>query len=237
VGGAGDPPDAVVTPIRVLIADDQAVVRNGFRTMLEEPADIEVVAEAEDGAGAISLAARRGAEVVLMDIRMPGMDGIQATRRLAQVGGAKVLVVTTYDFDDYVFESLRAGAAGFLLKSIDPRDLVAAIRTVASGDGVVAPAVTRRLIARFAELSPAPGAAAADTLTPREHEVLLLVARGLSNGEIAEALAIEQATVKRHVGSLLTKLDLRSRAQVIVYAFQTGLITVGELQHSHTRAP
>jgi DNA-binding NarL/FixJ family response regulator len=218
-----------MTPIRVLIADDQAVVRNGFRTMLEEPPDIEVVGEAHDGAGAIALATRREVDVVLMDIRMPGMDGIQATRSLAARGAVKVLVVTTYDFDDYVFESLRAGASGFVLKSIEPRDLVAAIRTVAAGDGVVAPSVTRRLIARFAEVSPAPGTTVAETLTPREREVLLLVARGLSNAEIAESLSIEQATVKRHVGSLLTKLELRSRAQVIVYAFQTGLVTVGEL--------
>jgi DNA-binding NarL/FixJ family response regulator len=229
MGRPGNHSDIVTPPIRVLIADDQAVVRNGFRTMLEEPSDIEVVGEAQDGSGAVALASRRQVDVVLMDVRMPGTDGIEATRRLATNGAIKVLVVTTYDFDDYVFESLRAGAAGFLLKSIEPGDLIAAIRTVAAGDGIVAPAVTPRLIARFAQVSPAPAAGISDALTPREHEVLLLVARGLSNAQIAERLAIEPATAKRHVGSLLTKLDLRSRAQMIVYAFQTGLVTVGEL--------
>lgn len=215
--------------IRVLIADDQAVVRNGFRTMLEEPADIEVAGEAEDGAGAVAIASRRHIDVALMDLRMPGTDGIQATRRLVQSSTVKVLVVTTYDFDDYVFEALRAGAAGFLLKTIEPSDLIAAIRTVAAGDGIIAPNVTRRLIARFAQISPAPKDRRPGAVTTREHEVLLLVARGMSNAEVASELGIEQATVKRHVGSLLTKLQLRSRAQMIVYAFQVGLITLGDL--------
>jgi DNA-binding NarL/FixJ family response regulator len=215
--------------VRVLIADDQAVVRNGFRTMLEEPDDIEVVGEAEDGAGAVALAARRDVDVALMDIRMPGTDGIEATRRLVASSSVKVLVVTTYDFDDYVFGALRAGASGFLLKTAEPHELITAIRTVAAGDGIIAPQVTRRLIERFAEISPHREDPGAESLTAREREVLLLVARGLSNAEIAAELRIEAATVKRHVRSLLFKLDLRSRAQMIVYAFQTGLITVGEL--------
>lgn len=215
--------------VRVLIADDQAVVRGGFRTMLEAPEDIEVVGEAEDGAGAVAIASRRDVDVALMDIRMPGTDGIQATRRLVGGTSVKVLVVTTYDFDDYVFEALRAGASGFLLKTAEPSELIAAIRTVAAGDGIIAPQVTRRLIRRFSEISPARKDPQAGALTAREREVLLLVARGLSNAEIAGELGIEPATVKRHVGSLLSKLELRSRAQMIVYAFQTGLITVGEL--------
>lgn len=230
MGGSGADSDrGYSVTVRVLIADDQAVVRNGFRTMLEAPEDIEVVGEAEDGAGAVAIAARRDIDVALMDIRMPGTDGIEATRRLVAETSVKVLVVTTYDFDDYVFEALRAGAAGFLLKTVEPSELIAAVRTVASGDGIIAPAVTRRLIARFAQISPAGGDPGGGAVTAREREVLLLVARGLSNAEIAVELGIEQATVKRHVGSLLTKLDLRSRAQMIVFAFQTGLITVGEL--------
>jgi DNA-binding NarL/FixJ family response regulator len=215
--------------IRVLIADDQAVVRSGFRTMLGQAADIHVVGEAADGQDVIAITRRRDVDVVLMDIRMPGTDGIRATQCVTSSTAVKVLVVTTYDFDDYVFEALRAGAAGFLLKTVQPSELIAAIRTIAAGEGIVAPRVTRRLIERFAQVSPLPQTATSDALTAREREVLLLVARGLSNAEIAQELEIEQATVKRHVGSLLTKLELRSRAQMIVHAFQTGLITVSEL--------
>ena len=215
--------------IRVLIVDDQTVVRRGFRTMLEAAGDITVVGEAGDGAHAVTLAQRRTPDVVLMDVRMRGMDGIEATRRLAELGSARVLIVTTYDFDEIVFEALRVGAAGFVTKAIEADDLVDAIRTVASGDGIVAPGVARRVIAHFARVAPPAPAAADDGLTPREREVLLLVARGLSNAEIADRLVIEPTTVKRHVGSLLTKLDLRSRAQLIVFAFQSGRITIGDL--------
>jgi DNA-binding NarL/FixJ family response regulator len=215
--------------IRVLIVDDQAVVRAGFRTMLEVEHDFEVVGEAGDGSGVADLVERRDADVVLMDVRMPGVDGIEATRRIVAEQDARVLIITTYDFDEVVFEALRAGASGFLLKSAQPQELSAAIRTVMAGDGVVAPAVARRVIARFAEVAPPTAARAVQALTPREHDVLLLVARGLSNAEIAERLVIETATVKRHVGSLLTKLGLKSRAQLIVYAFQHGHITVGDL--------
>ena len=216
--------------IRVLIVDDQAVVRHGLRTMLEVEDDIEVVGEAADGSGVAELVERRGADVVLMDVRMPGVEGIEATRRIVRDHEARVLIITTYDFDEVVFEALRAGASGFLLKSAEPEELADAIRTVMAGEGVVAPAVARRVIARFAEVAPPTAATpAVDALTPREHDVLLLVARGLSNAEIAERLVIETATVKRHVGSLLTKLDLKSRAQLIVFAFQHGHITVGDL--------
>ena len=219
-----------LTPTRLVLADDQRRTRRALRALLATHPGFEVVGEAADGRGVAELVERRGADVVLLDVRMPAVDGIEATRRIVREHDARVLIITTYDFDEVVFEALRAGASGFLLKSAEPEELAAAIRTVMAGEGVVAPAVARRVIARFAEVAPPTAATpAVDALTPREHDVLLLVARGLSNAEIAERLVIETATVKRHVGSLLTKLDLTSRAQLIVFAFQHGHITVGDL--------
>jgi DNA-binding NarL/FixJ family response regulator len=212
--------------IRVVVADDQAVVRAGFRTILESEGDIEVVAEASDGAAAVTAARRHRPDLVLMDVRMPGTDGIAATRQLA--GSVPVLVVTTFDLDEYVFAALRAGATGFLLKDTEPDDLVAAVRVVASGDGLVAPTVTRRLIAEFARLSPAP--AASDrlaVLTDREHEILLLIAKGLSNAEIADTLVVSASTVKTHVGNVLSKLGCRDRVQAVVLAYEQGAVRPG----------
>ena len=217
--------------IRVLIADDQAIVRGGFRVLLESEADLEIVGEAEDGVQAVALARRRAADVVLMDVRMPHLDGLEATRQLAgpQVAPedhVDVIVVTTFDLDEYVFGALRAGAAGFLLKDAQPEVLVDAIRAVASGKGLVDPVVTRRLIARFAELAPDPSRAAALTsLSEREREVLLQVASGRSNAEIARALTVEESTVKTHVSAVLAKLGLRSRVQAVILAYESGLVT------------
>jgi DNA-binding NarL/FixJ family response regulator len=215
--------------IRVLIADDQAMIRRSFRVLLESEPDIEVVGDAEDGVQAVALARRRQADVVLMDVRMPRMDGLEATRMLAGPGVAPaeridVIVVTTFDVDEYVFGALQAGAAGFLLKDAQPEVLVDAIRAVANGKGLVDPDVTRRLIARFAELSPDPerGSALA-TLSQRERDVLLLVAAGHSNAEIADALTVEESTVKTHVSAILTKLGLRSRVQAAILAQDAGL--------------
>ena len=219
--------------IRVLIADDQAIVRGGFRVLLESEADLEIVGEAEDGVQAVALARRRAADVVLMDVRMPHLDGLEATRQLAgpQVAPedhVDVIVVTTFDLDEYVFGALRAGAAGFLLKDAQPEVLVDAIRAVASGKGLVDPVVTRRLIARFAELAPDPARAAALTsLSEREREVLLQVASGRSNAEIARVLTVEESTVKTHVSAVLAKLDLRSRVQAVILAYESGLVTPG----------
>jgi len=217
--------------IRVLIADDQAIVRGGFRVLLESEPDLEIVGEAEDGVQAVALARRRAADVVLMDVRMPHLDGLEATRQLAgpQVAPedhVDVIVVTTFDLDEYVFGALRAGAAGFLLKDAQPEVLVDAIRAVASGKGLVDPVVTRRLIARFAELAPDPARAAALTsLSEREREVLLQVASGRSNAEIARVLTVEESTVKTHVSAVLAKLDLRSRVQAVILAYESGLVT------------
>jgi DNA-binding NarL/FixJ family response regulator len=220
-----------MTAIRVLLADDQALVRRGLRTILESETDIEIVGEAADGAEAVSLAHRRAADVVLMDVRMPRMDGLAATRLLAHPAtGAPidVLVVTTFDLDEIVFAALRAGAAGFLLKSAEPEALVDAVRTVARGQGLITPEVTRRLISEFAASAP-PSAddARIDTLTPREREVLLLMARGLSNAAVAGELVLEASTVKKHVANVLSKLDLSSRAQAVVYAYEHGLTRPG----------
>ena len=216
---------------RLLIADDQAVFRQGFRVLLQDEADIEVVGEAADGMQAVAMARRRAASLVLMDIRMPRMDGLEATRRLAGLGvrdPIDVLVLTTFDLDEYVFGALQAGAAGFLLKDAEPEAIVAAIRTVASGHGLIAPEVTRRLIARFAEVSPRPERQwAADTLSDREREVLVLVAHGHSNAEIADILGLEEATVKKHVSRILAKLDLRSRVQAAILSYEIGLVTPG----------
>ena len=218
--------------IRVLVADDQTLVRAGFRVLVESAPDLEVVGEAGDGVEAVELARRELPDVVLMDIRMPRMDGLEATRRIVALDraeGIRVLVLTTFDLDEYVYAALRAGASGFLLKDTPPADLLAAIRVVAAGDALLAPGVTRRLIAEFAR-RPEPSAvtpAALAALTDREREVLALVARGLSNAEIAELLVVSGATAKTHVSRVLAKLHARDRAQLVMLAYETGLVTPG----------
>jgi len=215
--------------IRVLIADDQELVRTGFRMILSGEPDITVVGEASDGLAAVELARGLGVDVVLMDIRMPGIDGIEATRRLGAAGSpARVLVLTTFDLNEYVYEALRAGASGFLLKDAPAAQLVTAIRVVADGEALLAPSITRRLIAEFAQ-RPAPSArpAAMEELTERELEVLRLIARGLSNAEIAKELFVGDATVKTHVARILMKLDLRDRVQAVVAAYESGLVQPG----------
>jgi DNA-binding NarL/FixJ family response regulator len=217
--------------IRVVLVDDQALVRTGFRMVLDAEADIEVVGEAADGLQAIQAAQRLRPYVVLMDIRMPNLDGIEATRQLAGPGVADpvcVLILTTYDVDEYVFAALRAGACGFLLKHTSPEGLVEAIRTVASGEGLIAPSVTRRLIAEFARTptSPQPPREL-QRLTEREREVLELVARGKSNAEIAKELFVGATTVKTHVGRVFTKLGLRDRIEAVIYAYEAGMIRPG----------
>ncbi len=212
--------------IRVLIADDQALVRTGFRFILEAEPDLEVVGEAPDGEHAVALARRVKPDVVLMDVRMPGVDGIEATRRLMTFDAPpRVVMLTTFDFDEYVLDALRAGASGFLLKDTSAGDLGAAVRVVAGGDALLAPRVTRRLIERFEGL---PGTAAPPAgwaeLTEREREVFALVAEGQSNGEIASALFLSEPTVKTHVGRLLRKLDARDRVQLVVLAYRCGLV-------------
>jgi DNA-binding NarL/FixJ family response regulator len=238
-------------PLRVLVADDQELVRAGFRLILEA-AGFTVVGEAADGAEALTLAARERPDVVLMDIRMPVMDGLAATRQLTapaahgdpghgdpehgdpehgdpEHGAPKVVILTTFDLDDYVYEALRSGASGFLLKDAPRADLIAAVRVAAAGDALLAPSVTRRLIEAFAmrpaSASPAPSALA--SLTPREQDILLLVARGQSNTEIARALVVSEATVKTHVTHLLAKLGLRDRVQAVILAYETGAVTPG----------
>jgi DNA-binding NarL/FixJ family response regulator len=212
----------------VVLVDDQALVRAGFRMVLGAQADIEVVGEAADGAAAVEVVREVEADVVLMDVRMPGMDGVEATRVIRGIPGApRVLILTTFDLDEYAFAAIKAGASGFLLKDVPPADLVSAIRAVHSGDAVVAPSTTRRLLDRFAVHLPLGGAAESAPLaqlTAREREVLLLVARGLSNAEVARQLALAEATVKTHLGRILAKLGLRDRAQVVVYAYETGLV-------------
>jgi DNA-binding NarL/FixJ family response regulator len=217
--------------IRVLLVDDQSLVRMGFRMILEAETDITVVGEAGDGAAAVSMAAALRPDVVLMDVRMPGVDGIDATAAITAAGGpAKVLILTTYDLDHYVYAGLRAGASGFLLKDAPPADLLAAIRTVADGAAVLAPSTTRRLIDRFVPLLPDPERTTRrdrllGTLTDREREVFLLLARGQSNREIASALFLSESTIKIHVGHILAKLNLRDRVQAVVLAYESGLIT------------
>jgi DNA-binding NarL/FixJ family response regulator len=219
--------------IRTLLADDQALVRAGFRMVLEAEPDMQVVGEAADGRQAVQATRRLRPDVVLMDIRMPVMDGIQATRELTGAGAGSasinVLILTTYDLDEYVFAALRAGACGFLLKHASPEALVAAVRTVAAGDGLIAPSVTRRLIAEFARSPAAPirPPKELDRLTDREREVLELVARGKSNAEIADELVVGGSTVKTHVTHALTKLGLRDRVQAVIYAYEAGLIQPG----------
>jgi DNA-binding NarL/FixJ family response regulator len=215
---------------RVLIADDQQLVRTGFRLILEMEPGMEVVGEADDGGVCVRLARERRPDVVLMDIRMPGVDGIEATRRLVAEGSAaRVLILTTFDADEYVYESLRAGAAGFLLKDAPRAQLVSAIRQVADGDALLAPAITRRLIERYAPPASRDPAArrAFAALSDREGEVLRLLTRGLSNGEIAATLFVAEATVKTHVARILMKLGLRDRVQAVVLAYESGLVQPG----------
>lgn len=218
--------------IRVLLVDDQELVRTGFRMVLDAQPGIEVAGEASDGSGALEVLGSTSADVVLMDVRMPRMDGIEATRRIcARDGAPKVIILTTFDLDEYAFAALKAGAAGFLLKDAGPEQLVEAIRAVSSGDAVVAPSTTRRLIDRFVEHIPdenAPADTRLETLTARESEVLKLVARGLSNAEIADRLYVSEATVKTHVGRVLGKLGLRDRVQAVVFAYEAGLVKSGQ---------
>ena len=218
--------------ISVLLADDQPLLRRGFRMIIEAEDDLMVTGEAGDGDEAVGCARRNPPDVVLMDIRMPGTDGIEATRRIVAASPAvRVLVLTTFDLDDYAFGALHAGASGFLLKDVRPAELITAIRSVASGDAVVSPRVTRRLLEEYAQAMPFPAARQAErypqlsSLTEREAEVLEAVARGLSNAEIAATLCVSEATVKSHVGRILAKLGLRDRVQAVVVAYETGLVS------------
>jgi len=215
--------------IRVLIADDQAMVRSGLRMILESEMDLEVVDEAENGRQAVRIAKRDRPDVILMDVRMPEMDGLEATRQISsEMSEVRVIVLTTFDVDEYVYGALRAGASGFLLKDAPADDLVAAIRVVAAGDALLAPSVTRRIIEQFAAgPDPERVVAGLDDLTEREVEVLRLVARGMSNTEIASDLFVSEATVKTHVSHILTKLGIRDRVQAVVAAYESGLITPG----------
>jgi DNA-binding NarL/FixJ family response regulator len=220
----------------VLLADDQGLVRAGFRALLDAEPDIDVVGEAADGAEAVDLTRRERPDVVLMDVRMPRMDGLEATRRIAAIpglDGTRVLVLTTFELDEYVFGALRAGASGFLLKDIDPPDLLRAVRVVAAGEALLAPQLTRRLIEAFIEQEraarpPVTEGDQLEELTAREREVLTLVGRGLSNVEIADELVLSPLTAKTHVARLFSKLDARDRAQLVVVAYETGLVVPGE---------
>jgi DNA-binding NarL/FixJ family response regulator len=235
--------DGAVAPIRVLVVDDQELVRSGFCVILDSADGIEVAGEAANGEAAVAAVASSHPDVVLMDIRMPGMDGLAATRLITGGGpGAgdavadgspnrpKVVMLTTFDLDDYVYEALRAGASGFLLKDSPRHDLIAAVRAAAAGDALLAPSVTRRLIEAFARRPPeaAPSPSRLASMTAREKDVLLLLARGRSNAEIATALFVSEATVKTHVGNLLAKLGLRDRVQAVILAYETGLIVPGD---------
>jgi DNA-binding NarL/FixJ family response regulator len=225
--------------IRVLLADDQALIRAGFRVLLEAASDLQVVGEAVDGRQAVDLARRQRADVVLMDIRMPGVDGLEATRRIAaddDLAGVKVIILTTFESDEYVYQAIRAGASGFLVKDTEPADLLQAVRVVARGDALLSPSVTRRLITdlatRPAAPAPVPGKVLSG-LTEREREVMALVAGGLSNDEIAARLYLSPLTSKTHVSRIMTKLNARDRAQLVVMAYETGLVTPG----GQTRLP
>jgi DNA-binding NarL/FixJ family response regulator len=224
------------TPIRVMLVDDQALLRTGFRMVLAAQPDMEVTAEAGDGAEALEVLRATTIDVVLMDVRMPRLDGVEATRRICQggeggPGDPKVLILTTFDLDEYAFSALKAGAAGFMLKDVPPDELLTAIRAVHSGDAVVAPSTTRRLLDRFVTMLPTQEQVGAhpelEQLTEREREVLMLIAQGLSNGEIAARLFVSEATVKTHVGRILAKLRLRDRVQAVVLAYETGLVRAG----------
>ncbi len=217
--------------IRVLLADDQALIRAGFRALLEHTDDITVVGEATDGDQAVRLARTTRADVVLMDIRMPGVDGLEATRRIAaseDLAGVRVLILTTFESDDYVYDALRSGASGFVVKDTEPADLIQAVRIIAAGDGLLSPSVTRRLIADIAAQGRADRAGyPIDRLTDRERQVLALVGHGQSNDEIAATLFLSPLTAKTHVSRIMTKLAARDRAQLVVIAYETGLVTVG----------
>jgi DNA-binding NarL/FixJ family response regulator len=216
-------------PIRVLIADDQALVRSGFRLIVETRPDLDVVGEAEDGAEAVRLTLELEPDVILMDVRMPGVDGIEATRRIVAAGSAaRILVLTTFDLDEYVYAAVRAGASGFLLKDVRPGDLVEAIRLVANGSALLGPGVTRRLLERFADEDASGDAAeAVARLTEREREILRLLASGLSNAELARQLVVSETTVKTHVSNVLRKLGVRDRVQAVIVAYDAGLVRPG----------
>jgi DNA-binding NarL/FixJ family response regulator len=217
--------------IRVLLADDQALVRAGFRALLEAQPDMEVVGEAADGEEALALADAHAPDVVLMDIRMPGLDGLEATRRIAadgRLGGVRVVILTTFELDEYVYEALRAGASGFLVKDTEPAELLRGVRVVAGGDALLSPGVTRRLIEEFAaRAKPPPPSGALEALTNREREVMALAAEGLSNEQIARRLVMSTATAKTHVSRAMGKLGARDRAQLVVQAYESGLVRPG----------
>jgi DNA-binding NarL/FixJ family response regulator len=217
--------------IRVLLADDQALVRAGFRALLDAEDDIEVVGEGADGGEAIRLARQARPDVILMDIRMPGLDGLEATRRIAadaDLSGVHVIILTTFDIDEHLFEALRAGASGFLVKDTEPAELLRAVRVAASGDGLLSPGVTRRLIAEYASRTRDAGSVPGlDLLTDREREVVMLVAAGLSNDEIAERLLLSPNTAKTHTSRAIFKLGARDRAQLVVFAYESGLVRPG----------
>ena len=217
-------------PLRVVIADDQALVRAGFRLILEEVGGFQVVGEAADGEQAIAAVRRHRPDLVLMDVRMPNLDGIEATRRILSGGAScRIVILTTFDLDEHVFAALRAGASGFLLKDVSPEQLVASLRMLAGGESLLAPSITRRLIERFAAPDAGPAASQVlSTLTEREREVLVLIARGLNNDELAAELRVGESTIKTHVGRVLAKLELRDRVQAVVFAYENGLIRPGE---------
>ena len=229
--GGAERPGEVSGTISVVLADDQALMRMGFRMVLEAEEDIAVVGEASDGTSALAQAKALHPDVILMDVRMPGMNGIEATERIArECPGTRVLILTTFDLDEYAFAGLRAGASGFLLKDTRPTELAEAIRTVASGEAVVSPRITQRMLEMFASSLPNSGTPAQasdpriDSLTPREKEILVLMSQGMSNAEIAEHLVVSATTVKTHVGNVLAKLDVRDRVQAVVVAYETGLM-------------
>ncbi len=221
---------------RVVVVDDQALVRGGFAMILSTEPDLEVVGEAGDGEEAVRLCAERRPDVVLMDIRMPVLDGVEATRRVTAAGTGRVLVLTTFDLDEYVYDAIRAGASGFLLKDVPPAELAHAVRTVAAGETLLAPSITRRLVEEFVR-RPAPGRAdpRLARLTDREREVLVLVGRGLSNAEVAQRLVVSETTAKTHVSRILTKLSLRDRVQAVVLAYESGLVRPGTEQPAQSR--